>query len=481
MKYAAILLFLLNFITGLLFINDGLFHHDSVVLAQAVERTYATGVLQPAIKGRYGGVIAGSIVYFPFFLSGQNADFAIRFSSVLFHSLSIVALLLFINELFNNPLPAFFSSLLFSFTPFYFSPNTYGKEHGLSIFIFLFSLYLLCRGLNKKSLILIAISGFSVVLTVTVRESMLLALPLYPLLYLSPEVSFRPFKITVPQERLNLKWIAAAGIPFLLMLSFILWAYLSPVIYKALFIDKEGESAFRILPLVIRDLFVSLPIFVASFFILGVRRMLLDKKTAIALFFIIWFSIIFYFSFKVIYCPRYLDIVVIPIYLFVSYFLADLYKRNKFIVMCLVVYCVLYMFHFMYPMLVFRHFYSGPKRLSLFIKHKTEPNAVIIENSYKPFIEYYGKRKVIQFPQDNSVQGFFKKIDAYLSNKTPVYITDMASMQDSGGEFTRGFLKCFHATFLGKVVLDEYHRPELQFHMLKIGLYKVDSKECDSF
>ena len=96
-----ILLFLLNFITGMLFINEGLFHHDSVRLAQAVEKTYKTGRLQPAVRGRYGLVVVNSLIYLPFFLLGQNADFATRFSSILFHSLSIVALFLLIKELFK--------------------------------------------------------------------------------------------------------------------------------------------------------------------------------------------------------------------------------------------------------------------------------------------------------------------------------------------------------------------------------------------
>jgi hypothetical protein len=36
-------------------VNEGLFHHDEVVLARAVERSLAEGELHPAVKGRYGG------------------------------------------------------------------------------------------------------------------------------------------------------------------------------------------------------------------------------------------------------------------------------------------------------------------------------------------------------------------------------------------------------------------------------------------
>ena len=203
--WIALFLFLLNFTLGLTFLNEGLFHFDSVVLAQAVEKTCSTGILQPAINGRYGSVIINSVLYLPFYLLGHNADFVTRFSSILFHSLSIAILFIFLKGLLNDLLIALFTALLLSFTPFYFSPNTYGKEHGMALFFLLSSFCLLQRAVRKKSLILTGLSAFIFIFTITIRESIIVTAPLFILLYFNPSFSFKPLRITFPKDRLNWK------------------------------------------------------------------------------------------------------------------------------------------------------------------------------------------------------------------------------------------------------------------------------------
>lgn len=140
MKAIVFFLFLLNFITSLLFINEGLFHFDSVVLAQAVEKTYATGMLHPAHKGRYGSVIINAIMHLPFHILGKNADFTVRLSSILFHSLSIVALFLFVEALFNNRILALFLHYYYHLLHFIYRLIPMAKNTAVvySFFFFLF-------------------------------------------------------------------------------------------------------------------------------------------------------------------------------------------------------------------------------------------------------------------------------------------------------------------------------------------------------
>src|SRR5512135_724563 len=90
LRLTVLALFLLNFAVGILLINEGLFHHDSVLLAKAVEDVFRTGRLQPAFHGRYASVAINTVLYLPFFIFGSNADLSVRLSSVLFHALSIV-------------------------------------------------------------------------------------------------------------------------------------------------------------------------------------------------------------------------------------------------------------------------------------------------------------------------------------------------------------------------------------------------------
>ncbi|MCX5712721.1 MAG: hypothetical protein NTY47_06630 [Candidatus Omnitrophica bacterium] len=69
-------LFLSNLIIGIVFINEGIFHHDSVVLAQATEKTCQSARLYPQIRGRYGSIIVNSMIYLLSFIAGKNADFS---------------------------------------------------------------------------------------------------------------------------------------------------------------------------------------------------------------------------------------------------------------------------------------------------------------------------------------------------------------------------------------------------------------------
>lgn len=161
---------------------------DSVALAMAVEKTCQTGILQPAVHGRYGAVIINSILYFPFHLFEQNADFVTRFSSVLFHALSIVAFYYFIRNLFRDRIQAIFGALLLSFTPLYFNPNTYGKEHGMGLFFLLLSFIALDAAMRKSSNLLTLFACAINVFSITVRESLIWTVPLFYLFAVNPSV-----------------------------------------------------------------------------------------------------------------------------------------------------------------------------------------------------------------------------------------------------------------------------------------------------
>lgn len=472
MKYLIIFLFLLNLVSGILFINEGLFHCDSVFLAQAVENTYRTGTLHPAIIGRYGSVIINLITYFPFYSLGQNADFAVRFTGILFHALSIVALFLLVKELFNDTVIAFFSSLLLSFTPFYFSPNTYGKEHGMSIFIFLMSLYLLCRGINKRSFILIGISSLLAAFSVTIRESVMMTVPLFFLLYLGLEI--------LKNKRVGIKPLLAVLAPFIILFAAVFFAYLNDALYRTTFIRTFAGLFSPTLLHALGDLLHSIPKILFIFFAIGLARMFSNKNLFIALFLSIWSLFIFYFGNTTVYCPRHLDIVIIPLYIFAAYVLADLYRKDKIISSAIIIYCVISMFVFMYPMLKFRHGYNGEKQFALYVKEKTEDRAVIIAMDDSPFIEYYGKRKALIPPLEDAgkIDEFFEAVEVYLNNKIPVYLIESGLSYDSNRSIENRLFKNFNVTVIGEKLTEDFHRPELSLQTYREKLFKITLKEA---
>lgn len=482
-KYVITVLFLLSFLTGLFFINEGVFHCDSIVLAQAVENTYKTGSLQPGIAGRYGSVILNSILYLPFFILGDNADFTTRFSSILFHALSAVALFLFIKELFKDSIQALFASLLLSFTPFYLSPNTYGKEHGASIFFLIFSFYLLYRGLNINSIFRVGLASFMIGFAVSIRESVLICLPLYILLYLNPAISLKPIKIVFRENRFQPRFLLAAFGPLSVIFCLIFFTYLRQVIYRNLFVQATNTVFFLglfspVLKIALRDLILSLSPLMFILFIFGIIKMFSAKDSFLPIFFLLWFLLIFYFGNTNGYGPRHLDVVAIPIQVFASYKLSKWYEKNKlfssFIIICL----VLTMFVFIYPMLEFRHVYNGEKQFALYVREKTEDNAIVIAMDDGPFIEYYGKRKFIKHPIDDAakISDFIKTIDKYLKNDVPIYLIESGLSYDTHGVFGKMIFKHFDVITVGNKLTEDFHRPELKFQTYREKLFKLQLK-----
>lgn len=477
---AILFLFLLNFIAGLAFLNEGLFHCDSVILAQAVENTYKQGALQPALNGRYGSVILNSILYFPYYLAGGNADFATRLSSVLFHSLSIVVLFLFVKELFGDSLQAFFSGLLFSFAPFYFGPNTYGKEHGMSMFFLLLSLYLLvCAGRTKSVARLILASifyGFSI----SIRESMLIAFALFSLFYFSPSVHLRPVKITIAEEKLKPLFLVSAFGPFLAIFGAIFFSYLNTIIFRTIFVRSTNTVSFislfsPVLHRALGDLLTALPSVLFLFFVIGLVTMAKTKNLFQYLSALLWLLLIFYFGNTNGYAARHLDLITIPIVIFASYALRSLYAKDKLVSAAFLVYIVSSMFAYMYPMLEFRHRYNGEKQFALFVKEHTEENAVIIAMDDSYHIQYYAERESVTHPVGNAEETnkFILQLKERLKEGRPLYIIESGFGYDPEGVFRNALLDNFKMQLIGRRLAEDFHHPELQLQTYNEGLFKL--------
>lgn len=481
---AVVFLFLLNFVTGLAFVNEGVFHHDSAILAQAVEKTFHTGVLQPAVRGRYGSVLASFLVSLPFLISGYYSDFAINLSSVLFHSLSIAVLFLFVRELFNDKRQAFYCALLFSFTPFYFIPNTYGKEHGASIFFFILSFLVLYKGVNKKSSFLVALSTLIFVFTITIRESILVTVPLFIFLFFRPVIGIRPLKPVFYKDSLDVKILISFILPLAAFFSFILLVYLKDTIHNALFVTNTGSTFF--LGLLSNNFFYALyalrrniPLLIFILSIWGIFRMIVERKQFHAVFLLFWFMLIFYIANTGTFVARYLDIIIIPVYVSVSYILSKLYIKSRILISAVAAYLVISMFIFMCPLLSFRHQYNGEKRFALFVKEKTENNAIIIALDDAPFISYYAKRKTISYDFSDPVKidAFMKEVKEYLRNGIPVYLLESALSSYSSEYFDKALVGNFYVTIAGSRLWEDYHCAEEYFRLCPKKLLKVQLKD----
>jgi len=423
------LLFGGSFLFSLFFINEGLFHFDSVILAKAVEDMYRTGHLQAAVSGRFGAVIINAILYLPFYLFGQNADFLTRFSSVLFYSLSIPVFFIFINDLFKDRIQGLFAAILLAVTPFYLVPNTYGKEHGMSMFFFLCSMVLVNKGREEKRPITLALASLCFMIALSVRESMLFMLPFYFWLYFRPAIGFGPLRFDVPQERLNGRCLSFLILPIVILFGFLMFFYLGMVIQNSLSTDESFVPHFcgffsKNLIRAVMDAGNSFPGYFLFFAILGAGIIWQERRYFLLVFFLIWSCLILVYGNFDGYVPRHLDAVVLAEHAFVSYFLAWVYRRFRFWAILVFIFLITSQLINLYPMLEFRRHYDGTLRLASFARINTPENAVFLTEDEAPFIEYYGKRKTISFPVGHweDSERVFKEIGNLIDRQIPVYV-----------------------------------------------------------
>jgi hypothetical protein len=470
----------MNLCAGLVFINEGLFHCDSVALARAVEVTYQTGQLQPAVAGRYGAVIINSILYFPFFLLGDNADFLTRFSSILFHSLSIVALYLFIVEFLGDRVVALFGALLFSATPLYFMPNTYGKEHGMAMFFFLFSFYSLLRGCRKNSLFWVSLASVFMGISISVRESILVMVPMFVLLAFSPAITTRPFAITIPKEKRELKWLSALFLPLCCVLGTLFFTYLGDLCHRTLFV-RDVSVAFYwgllspALYHAMYDLENTLGVFGVGCFVMGMTVLFSKENLFKVLFLFIWCMFILFYGNNRCYTPRYLDMIMVPLWIAVAYGIVWVYRLRSAVGIFLLSLFLTGMILFMYPMLVFRHHYNGEKRFAAYVQGVTESNAIILGADDNSFIEYYAKRKTLGIPVNdfNSMDAFLDEVSVYVRQGVPVYLMGSLRMYDEQGIFWKKIAERLNLFQVGKFLAEDFHRPERKLQTYYEGLYRV--------
>jgi len=121
-----------------------------------------------------------------------------------------------------------------------------------------------------------------------------------------------------------------------------------------------------------------------------------------------------------------------------------------------------------------RHSYNSKKRLALYLKEKTEDNAIIIAMDDIPFIEYYGNRKGIPHPIGDSAKtdAFIKEISRYLKSGIAVYIIQSA-FQYGDRYLERKLLDNFNGRIIGEKSCEDYHVAEVVSNTYQEKIYKI--------
>ena len=268
------------------------------------------------------------------------------------------------------------------------------------------------------------------------------------------------------------------------VLAILYFTYLKPEFYRELVLRDNTTALFlgpfsRMLPVAFKDLALCVPPVTLVLFALGLTRMFLRKEGFARLFLIAWFGLIFYFGNIETFVLRYLDIVIIPVYIGAAYFLSGLHKKDKLAANAVILYLVASMFLFMYPMLKFRRNYNGEKRYAMFVRDKTEPESIIITMDDSAFIEYYADRRTTAHPIDDEegMLSFMQKMRSSIRKGAPVYVTGSAFSYDDRLTFRDLFNRFFDTKSMGSILTEDYHRPEARFMRYDQSLLKVTPKE----
>jgi len=344
-------LFILSFTFRVMYMNDGLYHHDSVQLAYAVENSLETGTIHGAVGGKYFAVF----VYMMFHVvSYLPLELSLTLFTILMASLSIIALFLFVNELTDNLYIAAVSALLFSFNPLYLSITTYAKSHGLAIFMILMTAYFLVRFLKDNNLISLILFIVLYGLSLMTRIDNILFVPMFIFLIVFSNKFVKDSKVDGFDQ----------AVLFCTIITMTIFLYgMKLIYYYSVDIPRMGIEMILIHWFVSYDfIIVSLttPIFVLM--VLSGFYMIYKKQDHLLLLLMIWFcSIFFVLGMSPTVAPRYLITCLIPLIIIVSHGMNYLRSKNNIIAALFITGLIIFQCITIIPILEYRNDYCGTK------------------------------------------------------------------------------------------------------------------------
>ena len=483
-------LFLFSLLLRLFFMNDGLFHYDSVDFAIQAERTveelkihYAHGMGFP------GMAILNGLAYGTDALirGTQSAELSITLLSIIFGAAAVIIFYLFTKELTQDRFIAFTAALLFSITPLFLSVTTYALSHGASVFFSLFAIYLFQKSEQEEEQKwkygLIILSGLTLGFAVTIRITNVLYAPLILLLYFKPQLEHQG--LTLEKPKLKDLVLTAALFMSALILVFLLlyWPKLSTGGIS--FITGQAELAPWL------GIYSEMTLFLLGWLnrsvtplgwvlmLGGIIYALKEKRYSIVL--LVWFVLIaiYFLNLSGVVSPRYLIPLLIPIYIFIATALEWIKSKNKLVAVVTIVVLVLVMLIPVYPILEFRTQYCGPKEFAYYVQQNTEQDSVVLAMDEWIFLQYYANITTLQHPRDGNetkIKEFLGVIDSYLDNNTPVYIIETGFSYDPGQKVQQAILTNYNLTLVGSHLNEDYHKKAMFDGKFEERLYRIEKK-----
>ncbi|MFZ5800510.1 MAG: glycosyltransferase family 39 protein [Candidatus Omnitrophota bacterium] len=478
-------LFLFAFILRLEFISRGPFNEDALRLAVNAQKTLDTLRLHyiQTPGSPLTVIIAAINIAISRFFSINDSVLVVNFMSVYFGALAVLMLYLSVKELLNE-LSAVFSALFFTVLPPYFSASLFGKDHTLSIFLALLSIYTLAKYLNNERTRLLLGSGLALGLCGSVRPAdSLIITAVIPLLLMH---TWERKNRDLSALKCAIKNCTLFTMAFLLPLLLFYLPYLTQggaakimsavnSIERAKFLGLFSQT----LPLAIAYTFESFTIPGVAMSLAGLYILFLRNRR-FCLFLLIWFLVLFFYHGNLsVVSHRLMIAAFVPLVIGLGYCfcaLAQMSGLTKLVALLLFFTILLWLFYNLLPAVDFRHRYNLQGDFGRWVASRTEEKALIMAMDESIFIEYYAHRKTLNYPElpitcDEKVAEEFihKYIRANLRKDIPVYVTSAGLAYDLAycGTLSRLLKQDFIIELVGCRINEDWHHS-----CLKLGLYK---------
>lgn len=483
-KTRHILIFLLvySLVLRIAYLNAGLFHHDAVELALAVEKTANTGQLQPIVGYRYGLVLISMIAYWiasPLFQ--VKTGIILNYTTALFGSLAVVMLYLFVNELLNRRYIAFTSAILFSTTPIFLSISTYALGHAHSMFFILLSAHLFVKGIKSSSFAFMCISGLFLGFSMFIRfPEAIISLSALLLIYFFRNSIFEGNE-EKPLAGINgIKQISAFFASFAIVLLAYYFTQGDTISHEA------SANKFLAFPDLASTLIVALMrsstklgFFLA---IIGAAILLKQNKNLFAALFL-WglASFVFFLSFQTS-TIRFLLIPLLVILTFSSIAIYRMKEKYGFIAPITLVTILAVMLISIHPVLAFRHSNSFQQELSKYGSLVNDNSLFYDYGDYTIFYDYYLGKGVRPCPLTDDYGEFtasMEKLNSAASSGKKIYMTQLcfAYGTDKQKQQLYEYLsKNYNFTRVHEFLVDDFHHAEIDLNARKYKIYLLERK-----
>lgn len=471
-------LFSVSFLFRLYFMNDGLFHHDEVLLAKAVEGTLESGRLLGGVNGRFGSVLLNILFYAPYkWVTGHNSEKVIVLTAILSGALLVAIIYCLVRDWCEDRASAFFASAFIAFNFLFLTTSTIGKEHTHQILFVALAFWLFHRGARRPSLALKILGLASFAFAMTVHES---TIPLIPVFLAFLVLENRSGNNDLKTQLRDLVILCALlSVPFVL--------YLGGILRHTLTVRSSGTVSFLelfspVLTKAMRDLFTVTGFALAGLALVGIAANV--KRRSIVIPALLWVLMIFYYGNTSGYAPRHLILIVLPISILGGMGAGFLVGKVKGLSLqaasglLLIAAVCGYGIYKSYPLISFRKGYCGPKKMAEFIKANTEPDATVITMDESVYIVYYANRDVMTHPvaEYAANREFVERVRTMALSGRKFYVNSTAFSYDYMRYFEKFMVENFRFLYIGEVLDEEYHRPELEFTLFNNKLFRIVPK-----